>query len=88
MTNKENMTKLPYSYYIVRTQAGFKQALNDFNKEAYEHGQTEFMGYPKSYPSIIQFSFHPNMGVLLRMCEHVNQAKDHFQEILDALINA
>ena len=45
-----NFSRLGAGFYIVRTQAGFKQALKNFG--AYENVH----GYPSSYPSLIALS--------------------------------
>lgn len=47
--NKENMVKLRYGMYIVRTQAGFKKAVKDFS----EGDKYEVRGYPICYPSFV-----------------------------------
>lgn len=59
--NRPNWRYLGGGLYLVRTQAGFKQALKSWLEEHEYHydGVTyrEFNGYPKSYPSVVSFEY-------------------------------
>jgi hypothetical protein len=49
---RPNMTYLGGSLYIVRTQAGFEQAVKHFERpDPVDWNEVE--GYPKSYPSLL-----------------------------------
>jgi hypothetical protein len=49
----DNREKLTPCLYIVRTQAGFKQAAKEFwNSDS----KPDIKGYPKSYPALVVFS--------------------------------
>lgn len=52
-----NMKYLGGSYYLVRTQAGFNQALKDYDpdKELYRESPHGF-DWPKEYPSVVHIS--------------------------------
>lgn len=47
-----NMERVTEDLYIVRTQAGFRKALKEFNGERYE----KHFGYPRSYPALAHFT--------------------------------
>lgn len=50
----DNFEYLGYgSYYLVRTQAGFKQALKDWDGDSNLDCET----FPTVYPAVIQFSY-------------------------------
>jgi hypothetical protein len=48
-----NFTYVGDSFYIVRTQAGFRQALRHWDNEK---PGLPIEGFPKSYPSLVSFS--------------------------------
>jgi hypothetical protein len=50
----DNREKLTPCLYIVRTQAGFKQAAKEFWNN--EERKPDIKGYPKSYPALVVFS--------------------------------
>lgn len=58
--NKENYTRIQSGLYIVRTQAGFKQAFRGCtcatSPEEFQKELDRLEGYPKSYPSLVAFS--------------------------------
>lgn len=49
----ENFYRLGEGFYLVRTQAGFKQALKEYGNELIGFN-ARYSNYPKIYPSIIQ----------------------------------
>lgn len=52
-----NFTYLGKNFYVVRTQAGFKQALKHFvSAEEYPSYKNDIVGYPGSYPSLVHLS--------------------------------
>ena len=68
---KSNMKYLGHGYYLCRTQAGFRRAVKEFNRnyasdfEGQWNPKTqtygprpakEVRGYPKSYPSLVHIS--------------------------------
>jgi hypothetical protein len=51
-----NFSKVTNSMYIVRTQAGFKQAFKDWEGADYSiESFNSCSGYPKAYPSLCVF---------------------------------
>tara|TARA_Y100000593_G_scaffold94032_1_gene191274 strand:+ start:56868 stop:57122 length:255 start_codon:yes stop_codon:yes gene_type:complete len=57
---KDNFTKITDGIYLVRTQAGFKQAINDCFGDDWQDVQlllrTNYTNYPKSYPAVVSLS--------------------------------
>lgn len=84
MTERPNFRHIKGGMYIVRTQAGFRQAGIDFcgGVESY-NGHTEYreLSYPKSYPSFVAFSTGYEGYHFLR-CNHmhVNLMKIELQD--------
>lgn len=78
---KSNFRKLYDGLYLVRTQAGFKQACNDYTGHDDDH---EVEGYPTSYPSIVRF-VDAYKGCLYTyiQCSHVNKYKKHLLSLYD-----
>lgn len=50
-----NFTHVGGSLYIVRTQAGFKQAIKHWRGEPH-HGKERVEGHPRSYPALVSLS--------------------------------
>lgn len=73
----ENMTKIRNNVYIVRTQAGYRKALKDFQKD-FDKCDKEVRSFPKTYPSFIILSSVYNGGCCVTCCEsfHINELKD------------
>lgn len=68
-SDKENYSHVDGSFYIVRTQAGFKQAMKHWWGE--ELGEVH--GYPTAYPSLVSFSQGYNGGIYIRVSSlHLN----------------
>lgn len=56
--NKPNYERIARGVYVVRTQAGFRNAVKEFaNPEDTKRMFQEMEGYPKSYPSLICLAF-------------------------------
>ena len=79
---KPNFESLDDSFYLVRTQAGFKQALrNEFADRFSEKGFNEMIKhhvreYPKSYPCIVSLTWGYNGADFFDCsCIHVNKLK-------------
>lgn len=53
-----NWKHIGSSFYLVRTQAGFRQALNHWKKKMdYDDDDNmRLLGFPKAYPAIVSFS--------------------------------
>jgi hypothetical protein len=73
-----NQTKTPNFYpigngfYVVRTQAGFKQAVRDFWGP--DDGRPEVVGYPLSYPSVVALSAgYKGYTYVQASCMHINE---------------
>lgn len=68
---RPNYKQITYGVYVVRTQAGFKQALKHF--DAYSHVE----GFPTSYPSVVFISdnYHGYHYTEVK-CIHVNKMRD------------
>lgn len=52
-----NFTALQNGFYIVRTQAGFNQAVKDFSSQEIADAIKRLRGFPQSYPSFIALSY-------------------------------
>lgn len=52
-----NWRRLANGHYLVRTQAGFRQAMRDYFNEYQLHKVSNIVGYPKAYPSVVRFNF-------------------------------
>ena len=52
--NFNNHEYIGNGFYIVRTQAGFRQAFRKFLDEPL--GKVDLRGYPREYPSVVSFS--------------------------------
>jgi hypothetical protein len=55
-----NFTKVREGVYIVRTQAGFRRAFKDWDggsSDNLSESLRRMSGYPKSYPSLVMFSY-------------------------------
>jgi hypothetical protein len=63
------------SVYVVRTQAGFKQATRHYLKGATDVDHC--CGYPTSYPSVVSFDHRYDGGgyALTARCEHLTLVK-------------
>lgn len=78
MADQPNFTPLGDGFYLVRTQAGFEQAL----KHRFENTSgADVEGFPKSYPSIVsinwayRFYHYINVNTI-----HVNALKNAIKE--------
>lgn len=48
--------KIAYGIYLVRTQAGFNQAVKEVIDDRYEYQSMEVYGFSTSYPAIVSIS--------------------------------
>jgi hypothetical protein len=53
---RDNMEVLGKSFYVVRTQAGFRKALKHFRGDDLA-SESELRGYPTVYPSVVAFAY-------------------------------
>lgn len=53
---RPNWRYLGNGFYLVRTQAGFKQAAHHFLNERDPKLVSDVQGYPRSYPAVCVFS--------------------------------
>lgn len=69
-----NWTHIKSSFYLVRTQAGFRQALKHFQGE--NGDDAECRNYPKTYPAVVSFSWGYNGSIYtLANIVHVNEMR-------------
>lgn len=69
----DNWTHVRGSFYIVRTQAGLRQALRHFGRMNDE----EVRGYPRSYPALISISYGYTGSTFYRVdAVHLSQLQD------------
>lgn len=85
----ENFRRLRSGYYLVRTQAGFKQAIKHW-LEVTEYGYSitwrEFEGYPTAYPSVVRFEYdHMRTNRKLAHCVPLNEYADDLRAQLAEL---
>ena len=78
-TNKPNLEWLSFSEAIVRTQAGFKKAVKEYE----DKGCGEWMGhnYPTTYPSVVTFSeYYSGYHGIGLVSEHVNSYLERYEK--------
>lgn len=74
--NLPNFTKIGHGFYVVRTQAGFKQALKNYVGEDYPEytKYNDIVGHPDSYPSVVHLDIGYRGSHYIRAsCMHVNE---------------
>lgn len=87
MNKDYNMKYLGGNKYVVRTQAGFKQAIKHYDpvKELYVSDQYGFT-YPKKYPSIVEFgSWYAGCDYLWSRCTPIAEYRQYLSNLLDKL---
>ncbi|QRE00051.1 hypothetical protein [Burkholderia phage BCSR5] len=66
------------NFYVVRTQAGFAQAIKHYWGE---DDKPEVHGYPRSYPSLVCFSNGYNGSIFVQAsCVHVTQMREALKD--------
>lgn len=81
--HKHNYEHIVGSFYLVRTQAGFKQALKCFVGEESDLAVivNEAEGYPQSYPSVVAFHWsYRGYSYVRAECHHVKRFKQIIAE--------
>ena len=85
---RPNYERLDGWLYIVRTQAGFRQAVKDYDYSGYE-----VIGFPRSYPCLVFFStgyqgYHyiqahavPLNSLTQKIAEHELKYGQDFQQV-------
>lgn len=74
--NDVNFKHIESNFYICYTQAGFKKAVKHYNEMniGSKYALEDLKGYPKSYPSIVVFSWEYTGYHFIRAnCIHVNK---------------
>ena len=72
---KDHYKHIIGSFYIVRTQAGFKHALRCFTEN---NKEIEVKGYPTTFPSLICFSYEHNEKTIVKVnIVHFNKLLEH-----------
>jgi hypothetical protein len=73
-----NFKQIARGVYVVRTQAGFKQAI----KHWYQCWPEDIRGYPEKYPSVVSFSegYDGGSWTVVSHCTHVNDMIRHLKE--------
>ena len=95
---KPNYEHLGFNTYMCRTQAGFKQALKHFGKRyeitdgrgnnaSLQNLKDRLRGYPKCYPSKVEFSYVYCGGDydIVAKCLPVRKAVEVLSKFLDKL---
>lgn len=91
MTNKQtNFSDIGSGYYVVRTQAGFKQAYRSWLKQRdEEHEEYEFARaatFPDAFPSVVTFSFlYEGIHRVAVRHEHINSFRERMMELMRRL---
>jgi len=84
VTPPENMQHIKGGFYLVRTQAGFRQAFKHYEQEG-DIKPSEVHGWPKKYPSLVVFSEgYAGYTFIRAQCIHINKLKDF---VLDKSVN-
>jgi hypothetical protein len=70
-----NFTKIGHGFYVVRTQAGFKQAIKHYvGADEYSEWKDDIEGHPDSYPSVVHLSIgYRGDNYVRASCMHVNE---------------
>ena len=72
-------------YFLVRTQAGFKQALKHFVGQN-DFSLTQLEGFPRAYPSVVRFSWaYRGCDYVQAHCVPLDRFKQQMQALLDDL---
>jgi hypothetical protein len=72
VNTQPNFQHIGKSFYLVRTQAGFRQALKMWYGENKRY-KGKLVGFPKTYPSIVTFSHaYAGFDFVCATCLHVN----------------
>lgn len=84
---RENWRRLSTGEYLVRTQAGFKQALRHYMTAQWmnEHHAEQLEGYPKKYPSICRFGDSLETVQFWVTCTPINEYRLQLQARLAEL---
>lgn len=70
---KPNMRRLANGHYLVRTQAGFNQAMRDYFNEYQLDKVSDIAGYPRAYPSVVRFNFLHGWNEPQAFCTPLNK---------------
>ena len=87
MSKEHNMKHLGGSKYVVRTQAGFKQAIKHYdpNKDLHVSEQYGFR-YPISYPSVVEFGWnYYGAEYLWSICTPIAEYRQRLSNLLEIL---
>lgn len=80
----KNMEHIRGNFYLVRTQAGFRQAFKHYEEDG-DIKPSEVRGWPRSYPSLVAFSQgYEGYTYIRAQCIHINKLKDF---VLDKPVN-
>ena len=75
---RENWRHIGANIYLVRTQAGFNQAIKHFTTGS--DFRAEVFGYPRKYPSLVALSDYYHGATDVRaQCVHVNRVIEAIQ---------
>lgn len=87
MTKEYNMKHLGMNKYLVRTQAGFKQAIKHYDPAQVLHISEQYsFSYPKKYPSVVEFgSWYAGCDYLWSRCTPIAEYRQYLSNLLDAL---
>ena len=77
MSLPPNWSHVQGPFYIVRTQAGLRQALRHWGRESHE---SDVRGYPKSYPALICISWAYSGDTWIRIdTVHLNTVREKLE---------
>ena len=80
----ENMQHIRGGFYLVRTQAGFRQAFKHYEEDG-DIKPSEVRGWPRSYPCLVVFSQgYEGYTYIRAQCIHINKLRDF---VLDKPVN-
>ncbi len=86
---KPNMRYLGGNKYLVRTQAGFKQAIKDYDPEGCYYISASYgFTYPLKYPSVVTIGhWYAGGDYLYTKCAPLNDYKESLIHLLEDLKN-
>lgn len=78
----DNFTHIGEDFYVVRTQAGFKQAIKHWNSDLFEE-QCRVINWPVQYPLVVTFSVGYSGTLFIRTHGiHLNTIKEALRQQL------
>lgn len=79
---RPNWRRLANGDYLVRTQAGFNQAIRDFFTADQVWALERLEGYPQAYPSVVRFVFLHGRNVPQATCTALALYQQQLMDLL------